>query len=46
MEIESIDIDEYFKNRPTRDVFEKGVIDIITEKNKIITNGNNTNLTD
>jgi len=32
MEIEGIDIDEYFETRPTRYIFEKCLIDIITEK--------------
>ena len=31
-------IDEIFKNRPTKDVYEKGLLDLIAEKHNIISN--------
>ena len=34
-------VDEIFENRPTKDVYEKCLIELITEKNKIISNEEN-----
>lgn len=34
----SENFEEYFKNKPTKDVFEKCLFDIILEKNKIMSN--------
>jgi len=47
MDIEQIKnlVDEVYENRPSKDVFEKCLLDIINEKNKI-TNEDNTKLID
>lgn len=34
-------VDEIFKNRPTKEVYEKCLSELITEKNKIIPNEEN-----
>jgi len=39
-------IDEIFEKRPTKDVFEKVLMDLITEKTKIIPNEENKKLID
>lgn len=46
MDIENIRnlVDEIFEKRPTKDVFEKCLIEIINEKNKIISNEGNRKL--
>jgi len=48
MDIENIKkhIDEIFEKRPTKDVFEKVLMDLITEKTKIIPNEENKKLID
>jgi len=46
MDIEKIKkiFNEIFENRPNKDVFEKCLLDLITEKNKILSNENDKNL--
>lgn len=46
MDIEKIKkiVDEIFENRPNKDVFEKCLLDLITEKNKILSNEHDKNL--
>jgi hypothetical protein len=46
MDIENIKkvMFDYFENRPSKEVFEKFLIEIIMEKNKIILNEDNKNL--
>jgi hypothetical protein len=46
MDIENIKkiVDEIFENRPNKDVFEKCLLDLITEKNKILLNEDDKNL--
>lgn len=46
MDIENIkkQLDEIFEKRPTKDVFEKVCLDLITEKTKIIPNEENKKL--
>jgi len=48
MDIENIkkQLDEIFENRPNKDVFEKVLMDLITEKTKIIPNEENKKLID
>ena len=39
-------IDEIFEKRPTKDVFEKCLVELVNEKNKIILSEDNKNLMD
>ena len=39
-------IDEIFEKRPTKDVFEKCLVELVNEKNKIILREDNKNLMD
>jgi hypothetical protein len=39
-------IDEIFEKRPTKDVFEKCLVELVNEKNKIILREDNKNLID